>query len=87
MSDWGATHNISIDKGLDQEMADNNTLSTRLTFKHENLTKVNQTLVDTSVTRYLESLIKVGVLDHQFPSDPSKNVTSQEHKDLARRLA
>jgi beta-glucosidase len=39
MSDWGATHNISIDSGLDQEMAENLTLRDRPTFKHEDLAK------------------------------------------------
>jgi hypothetical protein len=67
MSDWGATHNISIDSGLDQEMAENLTLRDRPTFKHEDLAKQDQALVNRSVSRYLEQLMKVGVFDQKFP--------------------
>ena len=67
-------------------MAENKTLSTALTFNHTALSKKNQSLIDTSVSRYLESLIKVGAIDDNFTSNHSVNVTSKEHKNLSRKF-
>ena len=88
MSDWGATHSMSLAAGLDQEFP------TKGWMKLDN---VNQSLSDGSLTmkrvddgaaRILMPLFKVGAFDvMNNNTDRHANTSTVEHQALARSLA
>mmetsp|Transcript_4435 Transcript_4435/g.8078 ORF Transcript_4435/g.8078 Transcript_4435/m.8078 type:complete len:716 (+) Transcript_4435:1-2148(+) len=88
MSDWGATHNSSINQGLDQEMPG------ALFFSNSEMQKMldsNQTTIekiDDSVYRMLLPMYQMGIFDRDLPDpkDIQKNVTSPENIRVAREL-
>jgi beta-glucosidase len=80
MSDWGATHSLSIPQGLDQEMGDG---KDRLVWKKEELEKVNPDLLDQSVHRILRSMIKVGAYDDKRSGNILSHVSTKKHQILA----
>lgn len=88
MSDWGGTHSLSIEAGLDQEMPSSNYFGPTLASAVLNGT-IKMSVVDNAVHRVLTSMFSVGLFDR--PVDPShnisSNVTSEEHNKLARKLA
>ena len=81
MSDWGATHSLSIAEGLDQEMPGNET------FNRISLKSVDPKLVADSVTRILTPMFQMGVMDTPNPNKISNNVTSDSHNDIAREIS
>ena len=81
MSDWGATHSLSIEKGLDQEMPGNTS------FNQESLKGIPENVIDDSVVRILAPFFEVGTFDNPNPNQISNNVTSVEHVAIARELS
>ena len=92
MSDWGATHSVSIASGLDQEQgaieADD---GPGLVFTQDEVSKVPEALLNETVYRILYASAKTGVLNGTSVDNPGgfilKNVTNPEHKMIARELA
>ena len=78
MSDWGATHSLSIEKGLDQEMPGNTS------FNQESLKGILENVIDDSVVRIFAPFFEVGTFDNPNPNQISNNVTSVEHVAIAR---
>ena len=81
MSDWGATHSLSIEQGLDQEMPLNKS------FNQESLKTIPQYIIDDTVVRILTPFFQVGTFDNPNPNEISNNVTSVEHVEIARELS
>ncbi len=81
MSDWGATHSLSIEQGLDQEMPSNNF------FNQTSLDSKPQHAIDDSVVRILTGFFAVGVMDKPNPNQISSNVTSIEQNDIAQKIS
>lgn len=86
MSDWGATHSVSINQGLDQEMPGMDYFGSTLTDMVNNGT-VSMDAVNDSVTRILVPMFSVGVFDFPNNNDISSDVTSDEHNQLAREFS
>ena len=64
MSDWGATHSMSINQGLDQEMPGNDFMSDEnLAAAVQNGTVLEET-IDQSVLRILTPFFQVGAFDN-----------------------
>jgi beta-glucosidase len=87
MSDWGATHSASINAGLDQEMPGSsfmnpNSLQDML---HSGALTIEK--VDDSAQRILWPLFAVGAFDNKNENSVENNVTSQAHRDVARKLS
>jgi len=89
MSDWGATHSLSLNQGLDQEMP-------FAIFMNEDriepLVKsgnISMTTIDESIMRMLLPMIKVGIISSPPPPSDAykKNVTTKESIQVARALA
>ena len=81
MSDWGATHSLSIEKGLDQEMPGNTS------FNQQSLKSIPENVIDDSVVRIFTPFFEVGTFDNPNPNQISNNVTSVEHVAIARELS
>ena len=87
MSDWGATHSTSINRGLDQEMPGSVYMGKALLLALENGT-VSMDTVDKSVLRILTPMYAIGVMDEGTPrGDKSNDVTSTEHTELAAKIS
>eukprot|EP01061_Rhynchopus_euleeides_P017784 TRINITY_DN2943_c1_g3_i4.p1 TRINITY_DN2943_c1_g3~~TRINITY_DN2943_c1_g3_i4.p1 ORF type:complete len:743 (+),score=240.76 TRINITY_DN2943_c1_g3_i4:160-2229(+) len=86
MSDWGATHNLSIDQGLDQEMPGGDYYSQVLTDAF-NAGQVSLATLQDSAQRMLYPMFKLGIMDTPNPNSITNNVTSAAHNDLARRIS
>jgi len=88
MSDWGATHSLSIEAGLDQEMPGKHYFGDTLKNAVTSGSISNET-IDDSVIRVLTPMIQMGLLNRTAPSadDINKNVTSDEHNALCRKIA
>eukprot|EP00937_MAST-01D_sp_MAST-1D-sp2_P003732 g3732.t1 len=89
MSDWGATHSMSINAGLDQEMPKAkfmNEENIRAAIANGSTT---ESAVDDSVGRILRPMFAAGFFDRPAPPADARaaNVTSVEHNALARALA
>ncbi len=85
MSDWGATHSMSIAQGLDQQMPKGGFMdSIEAAVKAGT---VSQAQVDDSALRILTPLFAVGAFDTPTQGSLSANVTSPEANALARELA
>ena len=84
MSDWGATHSMSILAGLDQEMPGAAYMSDEgLTAAVKNGT-VPQERVDSAAFRILTPLFAVGAFDRANKNTKTNNVTTPAHIALAR---
>lgn len=86
MSDWGATHSLSMPQGLDQEMggdADN------FPIIEEEVSKLDLEIVDESVYRILLSHLRVGTYESAKTQKGffEANVTNAENKKIAMELA
>ena len=81
MSDWGATHSLSIAQGLDQEMPSSNY------FNQSSLQHVDRGRVDDSVTRILTPLFQVGIMDKPNENSISNNATDEVQNSLCRQIS
>jgi beta-glucosidase len=87
MSDWWATHSVSINAGLDQEMP------TGYFFTPENLQAMlaNNTVVtdkiDESLKRIFVPMFEFGLFDTENPNVSTNDVTTEAHNELARKIS
>ncbi len=86
MSDWGATHSISINAGLDQEMPSGIYMGAPLAAAVA-AGNVSVDKVDDSVVRMLTSMFQVGIFDIPNTGNFMNNVSTPEHSHWARVLA
>ena len=88
MSDWGATHSTveAANAGLDMEMPADGFFGAPLA-SAVGAETVSQARLDDMVTRILDALARVGVLDDPPSGNPSSIVTSPEHDALAKEAA
>ena len=87
MSDWGATHSMSIVAGLDQEMPGSDFMGDSNVAKAVADGSVPLSRVDDAAKRVLTPLFAVGVFDKNNTNTQENNVTSAAHQALARTLA
>lgn len=95
MSDWGATHSVSLPLGLDQEMDGNLCYNCDFPLIHDEdglktLGKeVMDPALDLAVYRILYAHARLGTLFSAFNQTGTidKNVSTPEHKMVARELA
>jgi beta-glucosidase len=82
MSDWGATHSLSIEQGLDQEMGFD--YHNRF-FNEIELSKIPSETLDRSMNRLFTQFFKIGSFDQPIEDfrNITANVTTHEHKKLA----
>lgn len=71
MSDWGATHSLSIEQGLDQEMGFD--YHNRY-FNEFELSKVPSNVLDNSMMRLFTQFFKIGAFDQ--PKEDFRNITA-----------
>jgi beta-glucosidase len=86
MSDWGATHSISIEAGLDQQMPDDSFFGAPL-LQAVQSGNISEDTVDQSVLRILTAMFAAGLFDNPNTGTRAANVTSSDHNQLARSLA
>ena len=86
MSDWGATHSISINAGLDQEMPAHAYFGEPLT-KAVQDGSVKMSKVNDSVRRILTPMFKFGIFDTINENKLTNNVKSNENSKIAREIA
>eukprot|EP01065_Artemidia_motanka_P050031 TRINITY_DN8468_c0_g1_i1.p1 TRINITY_DN8468_c0_g1~~TRINITY_DN8468_c0_g1_i1.p1 ORF type:complete len:787 (+),score=185.23 TRINITY_DN8468_c0_g1_i1:59-2362(+) len=86
MSDWGATHSTSINRGLDQEMPHDLYMGDTLT-KMVAAGEVSMAKVDDTAKRILWPFFAVGVFDRPNNNTIDSNVSTPQHKALARNLS
>jgi len=87
MSDWGATHSTSIEAGLDQEMPTKTYFGPKLVEAVKS-GSIPESAVDDSVLRILTPMYEIGVMDDETDTGSLQdNVKTQEHTDLARKIA
>jgi len=91
MSDWGATHSMSIAAGLDVEQPGAAWMNADLLRRALDAGVVKEAQVDDSVCRILQAMFQVGVMDEPLSAwDWSKrlrNVTTSTSVASARRLS
>jgi len=85
MSDWGATHSLSIAAGLDQQMPDDSYFGAALKQAVDE-GKVDISLVDDSVSRILTPMFTMGLFDQPNNNTITNVVTSPEHTNAARQI-
>jgi beta-glucosidase len=89
MSDWGATHSMSINQGLDQEMPGGSFMGGKLKAAVQDGT-VSQATLDDSVKRILTQMYKFKLFDNinQWNgSTHQADVTSLAHSQVARNVS
>eukprot|EP00756_Hemistasia_phaeocysticola_P003291 Hpha_TRINITY_DN12167_c0_g2::TRINITY_DN12167_c0_g2_i1::g.82093::m.82093/K05349/bglX; beta-glucosidase len=86
MSDWGATHSTSIERGLDQEMPGGTYMGSPLTDMVK-AGKISEDAVTESAERVLTPLFAVGQFDNPLNGSLDNNVTSSAHNQLARDIS
>jgi beta-glucosidase len=90
MSDWGATHSLSIEKGLDQEMPSSTFFGKDLKRSVEK-GEISEDALDESVERILISMIRANMIqstsDEQDTGSIDAIVTTPEHQELAQKLS
>jgi beta-glucosidase len=89
MSDWGATHSMSINRGLDQEMPGGGHMGLPLLAAVKS-GEVSMAKIDDSVSRILTQMYKFGLFDHisQWNGTAHQNdVTSLHNSWLARNIS
>ena len=84
MSDWGATHSMSIMAGLDQEMPGSSYMGDDAIAKAVQSGSVPDSRVVDAALRILTPLFAVGVFDRNNTNTQLNNVTSPGHQALAR---
>ena len=87
MSDWGATHSMSINAGLDQEMPGQKHMSNDNIRKALQNGNVTQAKIDDSARRILTPLFAIGAFDKNNTNTPDNNVTNAAHNRLAMELS
>jgi len=87
MSDWGATHSMSVNQGLDQEMPGSDFMSEDNLMNAVKSGAVSEDTIDDSVMRMLVPMFKFGIFDNPTNGTLDVNVTSEAHNALARSLA
>ena len=91
MSDWGATHSMSIMAGLDQQMPDDSYMGAEQLKAGLKAGAVTQAAIDDSVYRQLLPMFSVGVMDAPAGTwdyaKLSKNVTTDASVASARKLS
>ncbi len=87
LSDYGGTHSMSLNAGLDQEMPG---------FEFLNASGINASLasgalsmakLDDSAQRILAALFTIGLFDKPNPNTPANNMATPEHHAVAGELA
>jgi beta-glucosidase len=87
LSDYGGTHSMSLNAGLDQEMPG---------FEFLNASGINASLasgalsmakLDDSAKRILAALFTIGLFDKPNPNTPANNMATPEHHAVAGELA
>lgn len=86
MSDWGATHSLSLEQGLDQEMPGQDYFGQSLLDALAN-NSISETTVDDAVMRILVPMFDVGLFDNENNNDLSNDVRSEKHSTLTRTLS
>ena len=86
MSDWGATHSMSINEGLDQEMPGASYMGDKLKAAYA-AKSVSEDRLRDAVVRVLTPLITVGAFDHPSNGTLSNNVTNDAHRAVCKELA
>ena len=87
MSDWMATHALSILDGLDQQMPGSLFFGRSLARKAAAEARYEAAL-NTSAHRLLTTLVRVGVMDGKAgPGSVDANVTCESHRRVARDVA
>ena len=86
-SDWGATHSLSINAGLDQEMPGSDHMGNAAIKAKVNSGDVKQDKVDDAALRVLTPMFAMGVFDKPNNNTQENNVTSLANNKLARDLA
>lgn len=87
MSDWWATHSVSINEGLDQEMP------TAFHFTPENIQakiangSTSVAKIDESLTRIFVPMFQFGLFDTVNDNVGTNDVTTAEHTELAREIS
>jgi beta-glucosidase len=87
MSDWGATHSMSINAGLDQEMPGQKYMSNAKIREAMQSGSVKQAKIDDSALRVLTPLFAVGAFDKNNTNTPANNVSTEAHNQLAMSLS
>lgn len=90
MSDWGATHSMSILQGLDQEMPGSKYMSDDAIMRAVGHGAVPLPAINDSARRILVPMFEMGLFDEVWRSNNGSleaNVTSAEHNALARSFA
>lgn len=89
MSDWGATHSLSVKAGLDMEMPGSDWLNNKSLAQAFAAGKLTQSRIDDTVLRTLTPLFAVGTFDDNNTNTNSgdNNVSTAENIALARRIA
>merc|ERR1719397_296435 len=90
MSDWGATHSMSINEGLDQEMPGSSWMGDKLKAAVQS-GQVSQDKLNESVLRILTPMYEFGIFDHAQQwtngSAHQADVTSPAHSLVARQIS
>ena len=86
MSDWGATHSLSLQQGLDQEMPGSDYFGESLLDAVASGT-ISDAYVDDAVLRILTPMFEVGLFDQENTNDLSNDVRTPEHTALVRELS
>ena len=86
MSDWGATHSMSINAGLDQEMPGSKFMNDDNLLSALHNGTITESKLDDSVGRMLRPMFAAGLFDTPAPvgANMSANVTSAAHNELSR---
>jgi len=91
MSDWGATHSMSIMKGMDMEMPSAGSMNVEKLTAGIQSGNVTMAAIDDSVTRILTPMFSVGVMDEPVETwsftKLKNNVTSDAAAESARQLS
>ncbi|EOD29796.1 hypothetical protein EMIHUDRAFT_468499 [Emiliania huxleyi CCMP1516] len=87
MSDWGATHSMSLAQGLDQEMPGADFMNAAAIEAALASGEVDASRIDDAALRILTPLFGVGAFDINNTNTQRNNVSTPAHTALARSLA
>lgn len=87
MSDWTATHSLSINAGLDQEMPGRTHFGPKALQQALDDGTIEMSTVDDSVLRILTPMYAMGIMDRTEEFDLDNDVTSDAHTALAKDLS